>query len=262
MPTIREVLEKLSKNELSVEEAEKLLHVHSIEEIGNCAKIDVNREFRNGVPEIVLAEGKASRDLKEIALKLLTKSGRVIVSRCTLEQVNVLRKAVSNDVVFRFYERARMVLIRRSDAKVRSNGGKIGILTAGTSDIGVADEAKVLAEEMGCEVFTAYDVGVSGIHRLLEPLKDLVVRDVDVIIVAAGREGALASVVAGLVDVPVIGVPTSNSFGFGEKGLGALMSMLQSCSLGLSVVNIDGGVAAGAMAIAIAKRVAKFRVQQ
>jgi NCAIR mutase (PurE)-related protein len=262
MLTLREILEKIAKNELSFEEAELLLRFHAIEEISNCAKIDVNREFRNGLPEIILAEGKSTSDLLEISLKLLSKCGRVIISRCSQEQIGALRAAVSGDAALEVHERARIVIMRKVDAVVRRTGGKIGILTAGTSDIGVAEEAELLAEEMGCEVFTAYDVGVAGIHRLLEPLKDFVLKDVDVIVVVAGREGALASVVAGLVDVPVIGVPTSNSFGFGEKGVSALMSMLQSCSLGLAVVNIDGGVAAGAVATAIANRVAKFRVHQ
>jgi hypothetical protein len=123
----------------------------------------------------------------------------------------------------------------------------------------VAEEAKVIAKEMGCTVYSTYDVGVAGIHRLLEPLKEALSNDVDVIVVVAGREGALASVVSGLVDVPVIAVPTSNSYGFGEKGLSALMAMLQSCSLGLAVVNIDSGVAAGTVATLIANRAAKFR---
>jgi hypothetical protein len=152
-----------------------------------------------------------------------------------------------------------MVVIKNKDFVVKNTGGKIGILTAGTSDIPVAEEAKVIAEEMGCNVYTSYDLGVAGIHRLLQPLKDLIMKDVDVIIVVAGREGALSSVVAGMVNVPVIAVPTSNSYGFGEKGVSTLMAMLQSCSLGLAVVNIDAGVAAGAMATLIANRVAKFR---
>lgn len=260
MLTIREVLEKIAKNELSVEEAERLLRFHAIEEIGNCAKIDLNREVRSGIPEIVLAEGKFTSDLLEISLRLLSRNGRVIISRCSQEQISALRGAVSADAIMQVHERARMVIIRKADSVIKNTSGRVGVLTAGTSDIGVAEEAKVLAEETGCQVFTAYDVGVAGIHRLLEPLKDFVQKDVDVIVVVAGREGALASVVAGLVDVPVIGVPTSNSFGFGEKGISALMAMLQSCSLGLAVVNIDSGVAAGAVASLIANRAAKFRI--
>ena len=136
---------------------------------------------------------------------------------------------------------------------------RIGILTAGTSDIQVAEEARIIVEEMGCRVITAYDVGVTGIHRLIPPLKEMIAGDVDVLIVVAGREGALPTVVAGMVDLPVIAVPTSVGYGLGEKGISALIAMLQSCSLGLAVVNIDGGVAAGAIAAMIANRIAKFK---
>jgi hypothetical protein len=152
-----------------------------------------------------------------------------------------------------------MIVIKKKSFEVKRSGGKVGILTAGTSDISVAEEAKVVAEEMGCEVITAYDVGVAGIHRLFSPLKEMIGTDVDVVIVVAGREGALPSVVAGLVDVPVIAVPTSVGYGLGERGVSALMAMLQACSLGIAVVNIDGGVAAGAAAALIANRVAKFK---
>lgn len=152
-------------------------------------------------------------------------------------------------------KKARILVIKKRGLEIKG-GGKIGILTAGTADIPVAEEARVVAEEMGCEVTVAYDVGVAGLHRLISPLKDFIQKDIDVLIVVAGREGALPSVVASLVDIPVIGVPTSIGYGFGEKGLSALMAMLQACSLGLAVVNIDGGVAAGALAALIANKVA------
>jgi NCAIR mutase (PurE)-related protein len=260
MYTLKDVLEKVAKNEISPAEAEKLLRLLAIDELENLAKIDGKREFRKGLPEIILAEGKATNDLVKIALKMLAKSGRVIISRCDEQTVQAIREAAPIDAAMQICDRARMVVIKKKGAVAAKTGGRIGILTAGTSDVPVAEEAKIIAEEMGCEVFTAYDVGVAGIHRLLQPLKDMLLKDVDVIIVVAGREGALASVVAGMVDVPVIAVPTSNSYGFGEKGIGTLMAMLQSCSLGLAVVNIDGGVAAGAMATLIANRSAKFRV--
>jgi hypothetical protein len=152
-----------------------------------------------------------------------------------------------------------MMVIKKKDFMFESYGGKVGILAAGTSDIPVAEEARVVAEEMGCTVFAAYDVGVAALHRLFLPLKEIIQNDADSLIVVAGREGALPSVIAGLVDVPVIGVPTSIGYGLGEKGVSALMAMLQACSLGLAVVNIDGGVAAGAIAALIANRVAKAR---
>ncbi len=259
MYTLKEILEKLAKNEITTAEAERLVKPLAVAEVGNMARIDANREFRKGIPEIILAEGKATAELVSISLKMLAVAGRVIVSRCDWKQMRSIQKAAPKDVVVQVYGKAKIVVIKRRDFVVKSVGGKIGLLTAGTSDIPVAEEAKVIAEEMGCAVFAAYDLGVAGIHRLMQPLKDLLLKDVDVVIVVAGREGALASVVAGMVDVPVIAVPTSNSYGFGEKGLGTLMAMLQSCSLGLAVVNIDGGVAAGAMATLIANRAAKFR---
>ena len=259
MSTLKEILEKTAKNELTVEEAEKLLRLLAIAELEGIAKIDANREHRKGIPEIILAENKTTKDTVEITLRMLSENGRVIVSRCSPEQILALSHALPNDATCQINEKARMVIMKKKNHAVKSTGGKIGLLTAGTSDIPVAEEAKVVAEEMGCQVYTSYDLGVAGIHRILQPLKDLVIKDVDVIIVVAGREGALSSVVAGMVNVPVIAVPTSNSYGFGEKGVSTLMAMLQSCSLGLAVVNIDAGVAAGAMATLIANRAAKFR---
>lgn len=259
MSALKDILEKTAKGELTVDEAEKLVRVLAVAELEGVAKIDFNREQRKGIPEIVLAENKTAVDVVEITLRMLSESGRVIVSRCSKEHVQALKDALPSQAILQVNEKARMVVVKKEGFSVKSTGGKIGILTAGTSDIPVAEEARVVSEEMGCDVCTSYDLGVAGIHRLLGPLKDLITRDVDVIVVVAGREGALCSVVAGLVNVPVIAVPTSNSYGFGEKGVSTLMAMLQSCSLGLAVVNIDAGVAAGAVATLIANRVAKFR---
>jgi len=259
MYTLKEILEKTVKNELTVEEAEKLLHLLAIAEVEGIARIDSNREHRKGIPEIILAENKTTKDLVEIALRMLIENGRVIVSRCNQEQVQALQNAMPSNATFQNNEKAKMVVIKKKNHNIKNTGGKIGILTAGTSDIPVAEEAKVIGEEMGCQVYSSYDLGVAGIHRVLQPIKDLILKDVDVIIVVAGREGALSSVVAGMVNVPVIAVPTSNSYGFGEKGVATLMAMLQSCSLGLAVVNIDAGVAAGAVATLVANRAAKFR---
>ena len=259
MYSLKEIFEKLARNELSVAEAEKLVKLLTVSELEGMAKLDSNRECRNGIPEIILAEGKTTAELVRISIKMLGESGRVIVSRCSETQMQSLKQDAPVDVVLQIHDKARLVVIKQKAFAVKLTGGKVGLLTAGTSDIPVAEEAKVIAEEMGCTVFAAYDLGVAGIHRLMQPLKELITQDVDVIVVVAGREGALASVVAGMVDVPVIAVPTSNSYGFGEKGVGTLMAMLQSCSLGLAVVNIDSGVAAGAVATLIANRAAKFR---
>jgi len=256
---VREILEKVAKGLISVDEAERLLRVLTVEEIGNMARIDVGREYRKGIPEVILAEGKDARDLAQIAATMLRESGRAIISRADKEQILAVKEAMPDDAFSQVNDKARLIVIKKKSFVVKKTGGKIGILTGGTSDIPVAEEARVIAEEMGCEVITVHDVGIAGIHRLLPPLKTMITEDVDVLVVAAGREGALPSVVAGLVDVPVIAVPTSIGYGLGERGVSALMAMLQSCSLGLAVVNIDGGIAAGAVATLIANRVAKFR---
>jgi NCAIR mutase (PurE)-related protein len=261
MLSLKEILDKVSRNELSPSEAEKMLKLSAVDELGCLAKLDGNRELRKGIPEIILAEGKAPVDVVEICQVMLSHNGRVIVSRCSRDHLDAIKAMPTDGVQVEIKEKAKMAVLKKKGYVKTANGGRVGILTAGTSDIPVAEEAMVIAEEMGCKVTVAYDVGVAGIHRLLEPIKQLIVDDVDVVVVVAGREGALASVVSGLIDVPVIAVPTSNSYGFGEKGVSTLMAMLQSCSLGLAVVNIDGGVAAGAVATLIANRAAKFRKQ-
>jgi NCAIR mutase (PurE)-related protein len=259
---LREVLEKLARGDVSVDQAEEILKVLVVEEVGNLARLDVNREFRKGIPEIVIAEGKTPEDVVSIVLVALVRQGRVIVSRANEQHVERVKEAIPRDATLGGNERAGILVIKSKNFKARRTGGKVGILGAGTSDIPVAEEAKVVAEEMGCEVTTAYDVGVAGIHRLLLPLKEMAEKNVDAIVVVAGREGALASVVAGLVDVPIIAVPTAFGYGFGAKGISALMAMLQACPLGLAVVNIDGGVPAGTMAALIANRAAKFRASR
>ncbi|MGH2515024.1 MAG: nickel pincer cofactor biosynthesis protein LarB, partial [Ktedonobacterales bacterium] len=154
---------------------------------------------------------------------------------------------------------ARAAAIHAPGYRRPHTGGQIGILTAGTGDVGIAEEARLVAEEMGVEVTTLYDVGVAGIHRLFEPLDTLLRHDVAALVVCAGMDGALPSVVAGLSPVPVIGVPTSIGYGAGGKGRAALLSMLQTCVPGLVAVNIDNGVGAGATAALIANRMASAR---
>jgi len=260
MSSLKEVLDRVAVGEISPAQAEKLLQLLVIDEVGCFAKLDGNRGLRKGIPEVVLAEGKTPEDVAEISKLMVTKCGRAIVSRCGKEHLAAIRLTFEHsDVNMEINDRAKIVVIKNKEFSIKPSGGRIAILTAGTSDIPVAEEAKFIGQEMGCIVTAIYDVGVAGIHRLLEPLKEIIAADVDVVVVVAGREGALASVVCGLVDIPVIAVPTSNSYGFGAKGVGTLMAMLQSCSLGLAVVNIDSGVAAGAVATLIANRAAKFR---
>ncbi len=254
---MKEILKRLAKGEISVAQAEKLLRIWAVEEIAGLAKLDIGREVRRGIPEVVLAEGKTPEDVREIALRAVQERGRVIISRVTERHLEVLEKALPADISLQKEGSSGIAILRHKDFLAEKTGGKIGVLTAGTSDIPVAEEARIVAEEMGCEVLCAYDVGVAGIHRLFTPLKEMLGADVAVIVVAAGREGALPALVASLVDVPIIGVPTSFSWGLGEKGLSALTAMLQACTLGLTVVNIDSGVAAGAAAALIANRVAR-----
>ena len=222
---------------------------------------DAGREFRKGVPEVILGETKGTEQIIAMAQGLLAGTGRAIISRVRPEARLALREAFRD---YHIYEReaARAMVIYRPDYVQRRTGGQVGVISAGTSDIPVAEEAALIAGEMGCHVTCIYDVGVAGLHRLMHPLRDLLTSGVDSIIVAAGMDGALPSVVAGLVPVPVIGLPTSIGYGIGGKGLAALLAMLQTCAPGLSVVNIDNGVGAGITAAMIANRVAQARGQQ
>jgi NCAIR mutase (PurE)-related protein len=222
---------------------------------------DMYREHRKGVPEIVYGETKNIEQIVAMARKILNESGRTIISRVPSDAVEVLSE-VFNTYNVRVHKAARAVVIYQLDYVHRSTGGHVGIISAGTSDVPIAEEAALIAEEMGCKVTCIYDVGVAGLHRLLEPLRNLLSKEVDAIVVAAGMDGALPSVVAGLVPVPVIGLPTSIGYGMGGKGVAALLSMLQTCAPGLSVVNIDNGVGAGITAAMIANRVASARRHQ
>lgn len=222
---------------------------------------DSQRERRKGAPEVIFGETKDIAQIVTMARDILKETGRAIISRVQPEAVAALREAFKTFNV-RVRENARAVVIYQPDYVRRSTGGYVGVISAGTSDIPVAEEAALIAEEMGCEVTCIYDVGVAGLHRLFEPLRDLLSKEVDAIIVAAGMDGALPSVVAGLVPVPVIGLPTSIGYGMGGKGIAALLSMLQTCAPGLSVVNIDNGVGAGITAAMIANGVARARKHQ
>lgn len=222
---------------------------------------DTGREQRKGTPEIIFGEKKETSQIIAMAQGLLTGTGRAIISRLQPEAVIPIQVAFQECTV-RIREAARAMVIYSPEYTRVLTGGHIGIISAGTSDIPVAEEAALIAEEMGCRITCIYDVGVAGLHRLLRPLRDLLAEDVDVIIVAAGMDGALPSVVAGLVPVPVIGLPTSIGYGFGGKGVAALLSMLQTCAPGMSVVNIDNGVGAGITAALIANRVAHAREHQ
>jgi pyridinium-3,5-biscarboxylic acid mononucleotide synthase len=247
----REVLEKFSKGELDIDAAERLMRLDYVEKIGNHTVFDMSRECRNGIPEVIYSGGKTPEKVGEIVERVVEKKGMVVLSRATDEHhAEVVRRIGQDGVAYK--PDARMVVVDRRGC-VQESLGKIGVLTAGTSDIPVAEEAATIAEVMGCSVIRGYDVGVAGIHRLLEPLKEMIRQDVACVVVVAGMEGALPSVVTGMVGVPVIGVPTSIGYGLGAGGMGALTTMLQSCAPGLVVVNIDNGFNAGATAALIAK---------
>lgn len=250
---IREVLTAFASGNLPIEDAVREIEGIRIEEIGSIARYDAGRRIRCGIPEVVLSEGKQLRHLTAIVSACVSRTGRVLVTRVSDEaKEKLLQVFEDSGMSTTWNEDARAMVLYNPSSRVDLTGGVVGIITAGTSDIPVAEEARVVAEEMGCRVCTAYDVGAAGIHRLFPALKDLL--KAHALVVAAGREGTLPAVVAGLVDRPVIGVPVSTGYGFMGKGEAALASMLQSCSV-LAVVNIDAGFTAGALAARIANQV-------
>lgn len=226
---------------------------------GPIVRVDIDRSRRTGIPEVVLAAHKRPDDLVASVARLLDASGRVLVSRLRDDQWDVVDAFGDDGLDIERHEIARAAVVHRPGCDVAPTGGRIAVIAAGSSDRPVAEEAALMAREMGADVARATDVGVAGLHRLVQPLREIVARDVDCIVVAAGMDGALPSVVAGLVEVPVIGLPISVGYGHGGAGEAALMSMLQSCAPGIAVVNIDNGIGAGSTAALIANRMAAAR---
>lgn len=212
--------------------------------VEDFARLDLDREERTGIPEIVLAEGKTDAQLARIVAAFYGESptGRVLVSRLAPERVHLLA-----GLPHEYSADARIAIVGEGEPARR--GGRVAVVAAGTADVRVAEEVRLVAKELGADVETFYDVGVAGLHRLLDVVPDL--RRADVVVVCAGREGAIATVVGGLVAVPVVGVPVSVGYGAGGEGHAALHAMLQSCAPILTV-NIDAGVVAGATAARIA----------
>lgn len=251
---LNEILESLKTGKLSVTKAQNLLSLYSIEKVENFAKIDVGRKNRKGIPEVIFAENKQLTEIKKIIQKTLKKSNLVLVSRIHKnDYTKIIGFTKKMKLCMDEGKNSSSVLFYKKS--ITKSYGKIGIVCAGTSDIGIAEESRLMCKAMNCESICSYDIGVAGIHRLFPVLKELILKDVDVIIVVAGMEGALATVVSSLVDVPVIGVPSSVGYGYGNKGVAALAAMLQSCALGMSVVNIDNGIGAGAVAANISRRI-------
>lgn len=234
-----EILMKLKNGELSVEEAEGHLRRQPFEELG-YAKIDTHRKLRSGFPEVVFCSGKADEHLLEIFGKIYETEGEVFGTRASQRQYELLKERYP-DVQ---YDTVSGIIKIENPGKEKQ--GCITVCTAGTSDIAVAEEAAQTAEYFGSYIERVYDVGVSGLHRLLANLDTI--QKANCIIAVAGMEGALASVIGGLVDKPVITVPTSVGYGANLKGLSALLTMINSCANGIAVVNIDNGYGAGYIA--------------
>lgn len=259
MESLRNILESLASGDIDVDEALKRIRLFAIEYIDSKVRYDIGRSIRRDVPEIVFGENKDLSTLENIIRRVTSVIGKVIISRLRDDQINFLKSLKIDNIVIEVNEVGRIAVARLENIKRSEHICKVGIVTGGTADIRVAEEAKVIAEEMGCDVITLYDVGIAGLHRTLEAIKKLKDEDVDVVIAVAGMEGALPSVIASLLDVPVIGVPTSIGYGVGGGGVAALYSMLQACPLGLAIVNIDNGVNAGIVAGLIGKRISLYR---
>ena len=260
MPTTREILEALKSGKMSIEEAERELRSASLAMVSDIGQLDVNRHERSGVPEVVFAETKTIEHLKGIIKIAIERNGVVLLTRVSRKKLEGIREDNPDLVVdAKGSEDHNTVLIHTKNWAEPHTEGKIAIMTAGTSDITFAYEAEAIARVMGVETLTFFDVGVAGIHRLIEPIKRVKEEEVDAMVVFAGMEGALPTVVASLIDIPVIGVPVPTGYGFGGKGETALASMLQSCAPGLAVVNIGNGLGGGSVASLIAKRNARKR---
>lgn len=242
---LKKMLEEVRDGKVDVDHALHELKKLPFEDIG-FAKVDHHRNIRRGYPEVIYCGGKTAEQIKGIVVKLLALNNNIMATRAGIDIFECI-KEVTEDVVY--YEAARIVVVKKRE--VEKSNKVIAVMTAGTSDIPVAEEAAVTAETMGNTVDRIYDVGVAGIHRLFSFSERI--QAANILIVVAGMEGALASVVGGIVDKPVIAVPTSVGYGANFGGLSALLTMLNSCASGVGVVNIDNGFGAGYLASTINK---------
>ncbi|MEX0781629.1 MAG: nickel pincer cofactor biosynthesis protein LarB [Dehalococcoidia bacterium] len=239
---LRELLESVAAGEAAVDDALRRIESAPFEDLG-FAQVDHHRALRDGLPEVVLGLGKTPAQVAEIARAIFDRAGRVLVTRIEEPQLIALQRALPQT------EHDPQARLAWADPNPLPQAGHVAIVCAGTADIPVAQEAALTATMMGAYVSRHFDVGVAGIHRLLARVDAL--RDANAIVVAAGMEGALPSVVGGLVATPVIAVPTSIGYGASFGGLAALLAMLNSCATGISVVNIDNGFGAGYLAATI-----------
>lgn len=237
---IENILQQFKSGQIDLKEALERLKHFPYEEMG-FAKIDSQRHLRKGFPEVIFCPGKALEQISKITKRIKEIKGKIIATRATAEIYQTIKEIIPEVT---YFKEARIVAVKEEEKKVSSK--YILVVSGGTADIPVAEEAAVIAELMGNKVERLYDVGVAGLHRLLDNSKKLLAANV--LIVVAGMEGALPSVIGGLVDKPIIAVPTSIGYGASFKGLAPLLTMLNSCAPGLAVVNIDNGFGAGYMA--------------
>lgn len=237
---IKQLLEKVRDGEISVEEAMLKIKTQPFEDLG-YAKIDTHRALRQGIAEVIYGASKSAEQIRGI-VEAMIKAGQKTILITRVDETKATE--LSDIQSLHYYKEAKIAIV--GDMPQASGIGKIVIATGGTSDIPVAEEAALTAEALGNEVVRLYDVGVAGLHRLLSHMEEIM--SASVIIAIAGMEGALASVIGGLSDCPVIAVPTSVGYGASFEGLSALLSMLNSCASGVSVVNIDNGFGAGYLA--------------
>lgn len=243
---LRELLDAVATGQLDVTNAAKKLSGLPFAEVGGVggspeARVDHHRTVRCGFPEVIFCQGKTAEQVADISREILKRTDVLLATRATAEQYQALARRIDDA---RWLETPRLIVVDRREAPPRE--GHVVVASGGTADIPVAEEAAVSAEVMGCKVTRLYDVGVAGVHRVLAHADEL--RSARVVIAVAGMEGALPSLVAGLVDVPVVAVPTSVGYGANFGGVSALLTMLNSCAGGISVVNIDNGFGAAVVA--------------
>ncbi|MFI5284267.1 MAG: nickel pincer cofactor biosynthesis protein LarB [Candidatus Dormibacterales bacterium] len=255
---MKDVLRRLVAGEVTEDEALAEIRSLQLRELAGRARLDLGRHLRRGLPEVVLASGKAPVDAARLVVALAERQGQGLISRMTGDHVAALTSAAGTaGMKIHLYSASARVV--RSGFTPEELPGSVGILTAGTSDLPAADEVRMMVEACGLKVRLDADLGVAGLHRFVGPLASMLDWGADVIVVAAGMDGVLPGLVAGLVGLPVIGLPVSTGYGHGGAGEAALGTMLQSCSTGLLVVNIDNGIGAGAAAVLIASRSAQGR---
>ena len=220
---------------------------------GESARLDYRRAERTGAPEIIFAENKTPDRVVELAGRLLERNGSVLISRASGDAIRAITEIYGNQILDQPVG-ADMVRIQHQDFHPAPSYGNVAVFTAGTSDVPRAEEVRLVVEEMGATSRIWADIGVAGLHRLIQPFREAIDWNASVIVVVAGMDGALPSVISGLSPVPVIGLPVSVGYGYGGGGEGALMAMLQTCAPGLTVVNIDNSVGAGIAAARIARQ--------